>query len=378
MPVMRKRAPAAVAAAALCLAAAASASAQVGKTVLGPRPPDGVDRKGRVLDVIDILEATLVAGMPAYLERHGSGPTAVAMVFAYHDGRGFPYLLPGDAGVQTELIDLAIASAEHYDDYALPLDAPPDLLPDRSEAPPEERHADNCLADYCLTSRSLFGNFYGQTKDADLGPGIEDFVIAGGRYIVITEAFPASAVSHAALENELRSGRPPVFAVDTDADGTEDRFVAVVGADSTDGVDLYACYTGWDTDLHWFEYRPAASGAPWGVVSVHTIAMAYGVFPPTGFDVERLTNDLIFFKEYINRLSWEPNPDNISRILRYKIYRRVTSGAGTEFDLLAEVDAAATGYDDRGLREGVGYTYRITAVDGSGRESPPATLRAPK
>jgi hypothetical protein len=358
--------------------ASSPAAGQAAGLFCGPRPPDGIDRKGRVFDAIHLLEATVVGGLPAYLERHGSGPTAAAMVFAYHDGHGFPYLLPGDASTQTDLINLAIASQEHYDDYALPLDAPAALLPDKSELTPEERHADNCLADYCLTSRSLYGNSYGSTRDADLGPGIEVYVRSGGRYIVITEAFPAPMITLTTVRNELASGRPPVFAVDTDGDGTEDRFVAVAGVNSEAGIDYYGCYTGWDTELHWYEYRPAAAGGPWGIVTIHTVALAYGVFPPAKVELKPLVNDLIFFKEYVNRLSWEPNPDNLSRILRYKIYRKVTHDPDSTFDLLAEVDASSTGYDDRGLKSGTGLTYRITSVDESGRESSPAVVRSPK
>jgi hypothetical protein len=377
---MRHNAPAQFIIGIACLLAISPmrASDQMAWPFLGPRPPDGIDRKGRVFDAIRLLEATVVAGLPAYLERHGSGPTAAAMVLAYHDGHGFPYVLPGDASTQTDLINLAIASEEHYNDYALPLDAAPNLLPDRSELAPEEQHADNCLADYCLTSRSLYGNFYGWTKDADLGPGIEAFVRRGGRYIVITEAFPSPEITVTAVRNELASGRPLVFAVDTDADGTEDRFVAVAGVNSEAGVDYYGCYTGWDTELHWYEFRPAAAGVPWGIQTVHTVALAYGIFPPAKVALERLVNDLIFFKEYINRLSWEPNPDNLSRILRYKIYRKVSFSAHTTFDFLAEVDAASTGYDDRGLKSGTGFAYQITSVDESGRESLPATIRGPK
>lgn len=343
----------------------------------GPQPPDGVERKGRVFDPILLLDATIV-GLPSYLERHGSGPTAVGMVLGYHDGHGFPYLIPGDASTQTELVNMIIASEEHYNDYALPLDAPPDLLPDKSELSPEERHADNCLADYFLTSRSLNGNYYGWTKDADLGLGIEAFIISGDRYIVITDAFPSTEITLTAIRHEFTSGRPLVFAVDPDGDGTGDRFVAVAGIVSDAGIDYYGCYTGWDTELHWFEFRPAAVGVPWGIATVRTVALAYGVFPPAQVKLERLVNDLIFFKEYINRLSWEPNPENLSRILRYKIYRKVTFDPDSTFGLLAEVDVSSTGYDDRGLRSGTAFTYRITSVDESGRESRPATVRGPK
>ncbi len=367
----------AVGMASLLFLAASPVTGRTGGSSLGPQPPDGIDRKGRVFDPVMLLDATIV-GLPAYLERHGSAPTAVGMVFAYHDGHGFPFLFPGDASVQNDQVNLVIASEEHFNDYALPLDAPPDLLPDKSELLPEERHADNCLADYFLTSRSLNGNYYGWTKDADLGPGIEAFIIAGDRYIVITDAFPSTELTLTTIRHELASGRPLVFAVDPDGDGIGDRFVAVAGLVSDAGVDYYGCYTGWDTELHWFEFRPAAAGIPWGIATVRTIAFAYGVFPPAQVELERLVNDLIFFKEYINRLSWEPNPENLARILRYKIYRKVTFDPDATFGLLAEVDASSNGYDDRGLRSGTAFTYRVTSVDESGRESRPATVRGPK
>ena len=367
----------AVGMASLLFLAASPVTGQTGESFLGPQPPDGIDRKGRVFDPVMLLDATIV-GLPAYLERHGSAPTAVGMVFAYHDGHGFPFLFPGDASVQNDQINLVIASEEHFSDYALPLDAPPGLLPDKSELLPEERHADNCLADYFLTSRSHNGNYYGWTKDADLGPGIDAFIIAGDRYIVITDAFPSTEITLTAIRHELTSGRPLVFAVDPDGDGIGDRFVAVAGLVSDAGIDYYGCYTGWDTELHWFEFRPATAGIPWGIATVRTIALAYGVFPPAQVKLERLINDLIFFKEYINRLSWEPNPENLSRILRYKIYRKVTFDPDATFGLLAEVDVSSNGYDDRGLRSGTAFTYRITSVDESGRQSRPATVRGPK
>jgi hypothetical protein len=379
IPAMHHRSRPALAVATACLVSlfALPAWSQIGRGLSRPRPPAGVDRKGHAFDAVGLLGATIV-GLPAYLERHGSGPTAAGMVLGYHDGHGFPYLIPGDASTQTELVNMIIASEEHYDDYALPLDVPPDLLPDKSELPQEERHADNCLADFFLTSRSFYGNYYGWTKDPDIGPGIEAFFQAGERYVVVTEAFPVSSSSLTSVRNELESGRPPVFAVDTDGDGVEDRFVAVAGVNSEAGIDYYGCYTGWDTELHWYEFRPAGAGIPWGIATVHVIAPAYGVFPPADFALERLVNDLIFFKEYINRLSWAPNPENLSRILRYKLYRRETFGSDPAFALLAEVDASSTAYDDRGLKAEVRYTYRITAVDEVGRESRPATVRSPK
>ena len=355
-------------------------SVQEQRPYLRPRPgaghPNAPIFKGRILDERRLLKATIIPGVPAYLSRHGSGPTAAAMVLAYHDAHGFPELLPGDASVQTNRVNLAIASQEHYDDYCLPLDAPPTILPDKSELPEDKRHSDNCLADHCLTSRSLFGNYYGQTRGIDLEPGIEEFGRAGDRYITTVATYPFAQVEWTTIRNEVLSKRPIVFLVDADGDGLEDLFVTVTGIYTEDDINYFGCFNTLDGDLHWYEYRPAGSGVPWGVASVHIVAVSYGVFPPANVKLERLVNDYIFFKEYINRLTWEANPDNLRASSDIRSTGR-PGRPGYDLDLVSEVDASVFGYDDRGLREGVAYTYRITAVDDSGRESPPAIVQAP-
>ena len=348
---------------------------------LGPWPSavssDIPNRKGLVLDERRLLEATIIAGVPAYLSRHGSGPTAAAMVLAYHDAHGFPELLPGDASVQTDPINLAIASQEHYNDYCFPLDTPPTILPDKSELPEEERHPDNCLADRCLTSRSLYGNYYGQTKNMDLKPGIEGFVRSGGKYVATAATYPFAQVDWATVRNEVLSHRPMIFLVDADGDGLEDLFITVIGFYTENDINYFGCFDTQDGDLHWHEYRQAESGVPGGVVYVHIVGVSYEVFPPVKAALERLVNDYIFFQEYINRLTWEANPDNLGAILRYKIYRKTRGEPDANYVLVSEVDATAFRYDDRGLRKGAVHIYRITAVDDSGRESPPAIVQAP-
>ena len=348
---------------------------------LDPRPgavrSNAPNHKGRILDEHRLLEATIIPGVPAYLSRHGSGPTAAAMVLAYHDAHGFPELLPGNASVQTNRVNLAIASQEHYDDYCLPLDARPTILPDKSELPEDKRHSDNCLADHCLTSRSLYGNYYGQTRGMDLKPGVEEFGSSGGRYVTTAATYPFAQVDWMTIRNEVLSKRPMVFLMNADGDSLEDLFVTVIGFYTENDINYFGCFNTLDGDLHWYEYKRAESGVPGGVVSVHIVAVSYGVFPPANVKLERLVNDYIFFKEYINRLTWEANPDNLGTILRYKIYRKTRGEPDTSYDLVSEVDATVFGYDDRGLREGAVHIYRITAVDDSGRESPPAVVQAP-
>ena len=357
------------------------ASGQEQRPYLGPWlsavSSDIPNHKGLILDEHRLLEATIIPGVPAYLSRHGSGPTAAAMVLAYHDAHSFPELLPGNASVQTNRVNLAIASQEHYNDYCLPLDAPPAILADKSELPEKERHPDNCLADHCLTSRSLYGNYYGQTKGIDVKPGIENFVRSGGRYVATAATYPFAQVDWTTIRNEVLSNRPMVFLMDADGDSLEDLFVTVIGFYTENDINYFGCLNTLDGDLRWHEYRRAESGIPGGVLSVHIVAVSYGVFPPVEVKLERLVNDYIFFKEYINRLTWEANPDNLGTILRYKIYRKTRGEPDTSYGLVSEVDPAVFRYDDRGLRKGAVHIYRITAVDDSGRESPPAVVRAP-
>jgi hypothetical protein len=59
---------------------------------------------------------------------------------------------------------------------------------------------------------------------------------------------------------------------------------------------------------------------------------------------------------------------NTRNIVRYKIYRRVSADSASASDLLVELPANVFSYDDRGLKKGIAYTYRITAVDEDGRE----------
>jgi hypothetical protein len=354
------------------------AEGQVRRPYPGPGLREKAAWKGRKLSEPVLQQATVIAGVPAYLSWNGSGPTAAAMALAYYDGTGYPWLLPGDAAAQTEAVDAAISSQENYDDYCLPLDAPPDLLADKSVLPESEQHDFNCLADFCLTSQSLFGNYYGQTRAADLGPGIQDYVALGGRYNAIIGTYTFSQVTWSTVRTEITSNRPMVFFVDTDGNAEADLYVTVVGFVTEGDVNYFGAYNTVDADVHWYEFQEEAAGVGWGIGNIFTVAVTYGVFPPSRLKLERLVNDFIFFKEYINRLTWEANPENHSRIVRYKVYRKITSEPAANVDLLAELDASVFLYDDRGLKQGIGYTYWVSAVDELGTESAPVVVRGPK
>jgi len=346
----------------------------LGRDGAGPFPPSGVDSVGRVFGLRDLFEAVVIPGVPAYLWRHGSGPTAVGMVLGYYDGHGFSNLLPGDATVQTEAVSSAIASAEHYADYSLPIDAPPTLLPDRSELPAEQRHANNSLADYLWTSWSLYGNYYGVTANPDIRYGIQNYIKAVTDYTGFSVPYGFQAVPWSSVRSEIQDGRPMIFLVDSDGNGGSDLYVIVVGVNSENGTDYYGCYTTWDRDLHWFPYREMGPGVAWGVSIINTVFITDAVFPPRDLRLEVLVNDFLFFQESINRLTWEANPANGDRIVAYKIYRKPAADPDTEYRFLGERKPDVPSFDDRGLRPGVSYAYRVASVDENGHESTPATV----
>jgi hypothetical protein len=92
-------------------------------------------------------------------------------------------------------------------------------------------------------------------------------------------------------------------------------------------------------------------------------------YPPLNISLQRLENNIIFFKEYVNRLAWQPNPQNIIQVLKYRIYCK-PKGAGDEnYRLLGEVYYSTLSYDHRGLRRDDLFTYRVTAVNIYGLES---------
>ena len=307
--------------------------------------------KGHILKEGMILSAALIPSVPAYLWRHGSAPTAAAMLLGFYDLQGYSELLPGLASTQTDEINLAIASTAHYDEYALPLDTADAILPDKSELPESEQHNPNCLADYLNTSKSGYGNYYGSTRKADVSPGIEEYVAVGGLYTATVTAYSFQNITWATIQNEIRNGRPLIFLVDPDGDGNADHFVTVIGTVVEDDIPYYACYNTLDGEVHWYNFRYVYPGYEWGFYAVYTVSLHHRVFPPLEAEVERLVSNLIFSKEYINRLTWTENAANASRVVGYKIYRKSSSETDAYYTLIGTTDASVFTYGRPGIVE---------------------------
>jgi hypothetical protein len=208
--------------------------------------------------------ATQVAlpGVPSYLWYNGCGPTAVGMVVGYYDGKGFPDLVQGNASTQTYAVNTMIASTDHYDDYSLPLDYAPNLLPDKSSL--GGAHASNCVADFMNTSWSARHNFYGWSWSNDIGPSFSKYVaLVNDAYLVVTMDIYPGSNSWSQYKQEIDGGRPVVFLVDSDGDGATDHFVTGIGYDEADST--YGVYNTWDTQIHWYPWHAMKAGSPWGI-----------------------------------------------------------------------------------------------------------------
>jgi hypothetical protein len=230
----------------------------------------------------------IIPGTPDYLWRHGCGPTAVGNVIGYYDCHGYYDLIVGDANVQTNDVNQAMASGgdagnpnpagseKHYEDYSRPEDAFPVPLTDDYlvNPPPTGRpaHANNCIGDYQRTSQSTHPsghNYYGWSWSNDLGPSFVSYVNQQNATYnpSYTEYSPVTgkALTWAVLTNEINNNRPMVFLVDTCGVDSTDHFVAVVGYDAP--TNQYGCRDSWlpAGDIRWETFQGMGTGKRWGI-----------------------------------------------------------------------------------------------------------------
>ncbi len=93
------------------------------------------------------------------------------------------------------------------------------------------------------------------------------------------------------------------------------------------------------------------------------------ISPPLDFSGLRVMNRSLFQAEYIDILSWKPNPINLD-VEKYRIYL----GQGGSWNLLVELSATSTVYWHRKVAKNVSHSYSITAVDNEGMESIPSMI----
>jgi hypothetical protein len=98
----------------------------------------------------------------------------------------------------------------------------------------------------------------------------------------------------------------------------------------------------------------------------------YTLFPPKSVLLQRLESDYIFFREYINRISWSADTRNRTDVVSYLVYRKAKGGGDGLYALVAEVPKTALTeyvFEQRGLKKDDLYVYRVLALDHNGVES---------
>ena len=243
------------------------------QSTTGPEPTAGTDIGGHQTRAAAIQLLSVIPGVPAYNWFRGCGPTSLAMVLAYYDSHGFPGIFPGDASSLTPAVQEAVAGSGHYNDYSLPLDYSPNLMPDKSELPAGDEHSDNCIADYMFTSRSAYGNYWGWSWSSDICPAFQNYLNQVGSYSGICNQFFFADFGWNSLMSEIDGQHPLMALVDTDGDNYTDHFITVTGYKTEGGINYYGCYHTWDQNLHWYEYRAMGSAYPWSVSRLFTFRL---------------------------------------------------------------------------------------------------------
>lgn len=99
------------------------------------------------------------------------------------------------------------------------------------------------------------------------------------------------------------------------------------------------------------------------------------IFEPLSISLETKINRVLFYKEKINKILWEANPLNEPiTVTEYKIYRKKVSEDDSHFKAVFTAPAGTFEFIDRGLSFDEKYSYRMTAVESSGLESPPSVI----
>jgi hypothetical protein len=280
----------------------------------GPPPEGGYERyvggiQGRGYKVI--------AGVPAYLWRHGCAPTSGGMVIGYWDRQGFTGLIPGDASTQTYEVNQTIATGEgpgtHYSDYCEPCDDcyqncdpgddwhgcdPGPLLPDMSET--GGAHPDDCLGDFMRTSWSAALMHYGWTWLSDVDAGLMEYTneyvsnVYGAEYHASAWNAPWADFAWDDFVAEIDADRPMILLVDSDGDSETDHFVTAIGYSDSNGYPEYACFDTWNTGVRWERFRAMSSEYEWGIAAAtyfHIVTLGTSITLPCVADTWVFNDD---------------------------------------------------------------------------------------
>lgn len=109
----------------------------------------------------------------------------------------------------------------------------------------------------------------------------------------------------------------------------------------------------------------------WGIIHApSTLSYIQPVLPPPEkFAVTRGFNNLIFYWEGIDRLTWNVDSDYAGQVTGYRIEELNLSLNETTFKKIADLAAGSLSYEVRGRNPSAEILYRITAITLSGAES---------
>jgi hypothetical protein len=207
--------------------------------------------------------AVSLSNVPAYNWYHGCTPTAVGSVMGYWDMHGYPNLFDAsgwDAVSQTANVQDQISSPAHNAKY--------DPTPDDPNLPVPTKTS---IADYLNTS--VDPSPFGSTKVAQIIYGMTGYASSRGYASTATQytyILGIASLTWSKLTSEINAGRPMVFNVDSDGNGTNDHSVPVIGYDDRgSGGKWYGYYTTWSEDetIQWSQFRGMSSSYAWGVSS---------------------------------------------------------------------------------------------------------------
>ncbi len=250
-----------------------------------------------------------IVGVPAYLWRHGCGPTAVGMIAGYYALNGYDDLLDGSSSTQTDAVQQMIASQGssadpgNYEDYCEPLDYTT-IKADKSEAPAGDEHTDDSIADFMKTSQSVESLLYGWSWSDDIIPAFVAYApYRSSAYTVTgTQYYMGTTLTWSVLTTEINANRPMAFLVDSDGDGTTDHFVAVIGYRDSPSQQ-YACYDTWDNSVHWYNFRAMSSSYIFGVWGGMAFTLSGGTDPEPDPDLVEAAR-LLWQKTSNGKVAW--------------------------------------------------------------------------
>lgn len=82
------------------------------------------------------------------------------------------------------------------------------------------------------------------------------------------------------------------------------------------------------------------------------------IYPPLNFSGSKFENRSLLQREYINVLTWDPNPKNVLPIDAYRIYEI----EGEKWNLVDQLAATTYGYWHRNVKKDKRYLYMIASV----------------